>query len=575
MAVFKIASTDIGYDVGQLSSFPEAIDTKEDLYIASNNAVTTLKQSLTYGGKIIFVEDNSRFPPSGILRIGPPPGQRGSAELVYYQTKTVGCFKDLIRGFAGSRQNPWTMGAYVSHGVFAEHHNSVKDAILQLENKIGLEENPDTNSLNGILKKQESRFLSPQARFRAYPTNGTTPLQVAFQNFTNGPVVKYLWDFGDGTTSAEESPVHTYVEEGTYTVKLNVITSLGSQGITTKYNYISANDEIKSPFFYFLVERKSENKVLFPPGGIEEYVIVQYQENRLVDGNVELTTLFNGVQLVHTTLSGIIYSKQANVKTITSISADNPAEITCVSHGFSSGDTIVINGSDSTPSIDAEWQIAVTGPDTFTIPEEVTIAGTEGKAVKRTLVESESDYTAIQKFRTEIDGSIVISDLVDIQLTDTRVVSGVFDQTNSEISLLWFVSEESESFVKAFYAQKKSITDFEDPSTDTDDAIYSTATSEANSGVKPTTLKFIDQTDGKIIKRYWVFDGAGKVIKKISDGTYEEIAVDLEAYLVDDPNEHTIDFIYDEPGEYNPSLMILFENQQLSRAFLTTSIRVS
>jgi PKD repeat protein len=575
MAVFKIASTDIGYDVGQLSSFPEGIDTKEDLYIAANNAVTTLKQSLTYGGKIIFVEDNTRFPPSGILRIGPPPGQRGSAELVYYQTKTAGCFKDLIRGFAGSRQNPWTMGAYVSHGVFAEHHNSVKDAVLQLENKVGLKENPDAASLNGILKKQESRFLSPQARFRAFPTSGTSPLQVTFQNFTNGPVVKYLWDFGDGTTSAEESPVHTYVEEGTYTVKLNVITSLGSQGVTTKYNYISANNDLKSPFFYFLVERKSENEVLFPPTGLEEYTIAQYKENRIVNGNVELKTLFDGVQLIHTTLSGIIYSKTANAKTITSISIDNPTEITCVSHGFSSGDTVVINGSDSTPSIDGEWQITVTGPDTFTIPEEVTVVGTDGRAAKRTLVESESDYTAIQKFRTEMDGSIVVSDLVNLELTDTRVVSGAFDQTTSQIYLLWFLAEESESFIKAFYAQKKSIADIADPSTDTDDAIYSTATSDANTGIKPTTLKFIDQTDGKIIKRYWVFDGTGKVIKKISDGTYEEIPVDMEAYLVDDPNEHTIDFIYDQPGDYSPSLMILFENQQLSRAFLTNSIRVS
>lgn len=575
MAVFKIASTDIGYETGQLSSFPEAVDSRDDLYFAANNAVTTLKQSLTYNGKIIFVEDNSKFPSSGILRIGPPPGQRGSAELIYYQTKTAGCFKDLIRGFAGSRQNPWTMGAYVSHGVFAEHHNSVKDAIIQLETKVGLKDNPDPDSLNGILKKQEARFISPQARFRAFPTSGTTPLQVTFQNFTNGPVVKYLWDFGDGATSAEESPTHTYLEEGVYTIKLNVITSLGSQGITTKFNYIRADNELRNPFFYFLVERTSENQVMFLATGLEEYTIVQYDENRIIDETPQLVTLFSGVDLVHTTLSGTIYWKQANVKTITSISADDPTEITCVSHGFSSGDTVVINGSDSSPLVDGEWQITVTGTDTFTIPEQVIVAGSDGKAVKRTLVESENDYTAIQKFKTEMDGTIAVSDLINLELTDTRVVSGVFDTATSEITLLWFCAEEGESFLKTSYAQRKNITDIENPETDTDDVIYSSATSETYPSIKPTTLKFIDQTDGKIIKRYWVFDGAGKVIKKISDGTYEEIPVGIESYLIDDPNEHTINFIYDNPGEYNPSLLILFDNQQLSRAFLTNSIRVS
>ncbi|UCS92129.1 PKD domain-containing protein [Echinicola marina] len=32
----------------------------------------------------------------------------------------------------------------------------------------------------------------------------------------------YLWDFGDGNTSTEENPVHTYDAEGEYTVKLTV-----------------------------------------------------------------------------------------------------------------------------------------------------------------------------------------------------------------------------------------------------------------------------------------------------------------------------------------------------------------
>lgn len=38
----------------------------------------------------------------------------------------------------------------------------------------------------------------------------------------NGDVLTYAWDFGDGTTSVEEKPVHTYIKSGTFTVTLVV-----------------------------------------------------------------------------------------------------------------------------------------------------------------------------------------------------------------------------------------------------------------------------------------------------------------------------------------------------------------
>jgi len=580
MAVFKIASTDLGYETGNLSFFPGAIDLKTDLYIAANNAVTNLKQSLSYNGKIIFVDNNLKFPAKGILRVGPPPGERGAAELIYYDTKSNGVFKDLIRGFAGSRQNPWPMGSYVSHGVFAEHHNSVKDAIIQIETKLGLKDDPDINSLNGILKLQERRFLSPQARFKASVKNGIAPLQVTFQNFTRGPIAKFLWDFGDGATSAEESPTHTYSEEGIYTVKLNVITLLGGQGITTKFNYITVNNKLRTPFFYFLVERKSESEVVFTPEVEGGYTEAQYKEYRIVgnDGEVDLTSLFEETQIIPTSLSGTIYTKSASGKAITSIGTGSETiSITCNSHLFSTGDFIHINATNSTPPIDGIWQANITGPNDFTIDLNgsltVTAAGSEGVAVKKTLTEDEGDYQAIQKFKTDITGDILVTDIVDLAIEDTRVLNGELD--NNLIRLLWYAETESESFISVSYAQKKTISDIDDPSSDTDDVIYSISTSETNGFVKPTVVKFIDQTDGEILQRYWVFDGLGKVRKKNSDGTYSEVVAGPDSYLVDDPNDHTIDFIYQNPGEYNPSLLILFSDQRVSRTFLTNSIRVS
>lgn len=350
MVIQRVSSLDLGYQTGDLSVYPQAKDTKDQLYTAKNNAETKLKQTLTYSGKVIIVEDNTNFPDKGLLRIGPPPGKPGEAELIYYDKKTKGIFQDLIRAFAGSKQNLWQAGSWVTNAVMAEHHNAIKDAIIQIEKNLGLKKFPDKDSLNGILVAQETRFLAPRPLFRAYPTKGAPPLRVRFQNFSTGPLVRFLWDFGDGTNSVEKHPIHTYQNEGIYTVKLSVITSLGAQGIANKDNYITVDEEEKQPFFY---------------------------------------------------------------------------------------------------------------------------------------------VTPLQ---------------------------GVSKETANKL------------------------------------------------GGSATTFTFVDQTDGQISQRYWIFDGAGTHKGQVVEGS------SLPEY---DPNIHTTTFVYDKPGEYEPSVLILFESQKLKRAYLRNKITVT
>jgi hypothetical protein len=63
---------------------------------------------------------------------------------------------------------------------------------------------------------------------------------------------------------------------------------------------------------------------------------------------------------------------------ITAVSLGSPTFITSPSHGLSSGQTISISGSNSTPSIDGVYEITYIDPNTFTIPVAVSIAGTSG-----------------------------------------------------------------------------------------------------------------------------------------------------------------------------------------------------
>ena len=59
----------------------------------------------------------------------------------------------------------------------------------------------------------------PVADFNANPTSGYAPLSVQFTDLSQYATSR-SWDFGDGTASIEQNPMHTYSAAGTYTVNL-------------------------------------------------------------------------------------------------------------------------------------------------------------------------------------------------------------------------------------------------------------------------------------------------------------------------------------------------------------------
>ncbi|ACL16795.1 PKD domain-containing protein [Methanosphaerula palustris] len=61
----------------------------------------------------------------------------------------------------------------------------------------------------------------PVAAFTANATSGRTPFTVQFTD-QSSDANGYQWQFGDGTTSTEQNPIHTYTSPGTYTVMLTV-----------------------------------------------------------------------------------------------------------------------------------------------------------------------------------------------------------------------------------------------------------------------------------------------------------------------------------------------------------------
>jgi hypothetical protein len=61
-----------------------------------------------------------------------------------------------------------------------------------------------------------------KADFSADLKSGSAPLTVQFEDWSFGEPDSWSWDFGDGGSSTQQNPIHTYRNPGTYTVFLTV-----------------------------------------------------------------------------------------------------------------------------------------------------------------------------------------------------------------------------------------------------------------------------------------------------------------------------------------------------------------
>ena len=73
-----------------------------------------------------------------------------------------------------------------------------------------------------ILFLQGLANVPPTPAFAHAPATGRAPLEVQFAERSSAGAKTWDWDFGDGTSSTQANPRHTYVEPGAYTVSLTV-----------------------------------------------------------------------------------------------------------------------------------------------------------------------------------------------------------------------------------------------------------------------------------------------------------------------------------------------------------------
>jgi len=172
------------------------------------------------------------------IRIQPPSAnitqlpQEGCAPFEWTFTSNAnssepitGYFWDFGDGTTSTEENP-------TH-VFAQGTYSIK---LIVTTASGCS---DTTMVTDGIKAGNK----PQTAFDATPLDACAFIPVNFSDNTPAPVDRWLWDFGDGSTSTTQNPIHTYTDTGFHHITL-ITWNNGCSDTLEKLNYVHINPPI-------------------------------------------------------------------------------------------------------------------------------------------------------------------------------------------------------------------------------------------------------------------------------------------------------------------------------------------
>ncbi len=118
-------------------NFPDGFDDDQSLYIAVNNLRTRLTASITAGVDTIPVVTTAGFPATGFVSI--LTGEDiTKTEAITYSGISSTAFLNAGRGADGTTAFEHISNDSVDLTIVADHHNSLKDAIFELEKYVGV-----------------------------------------------------------------------------------------------------------------------------------------------------------------------------------------------------------------------------------------------------------------------------------------------------------------------------------------------------------------------------------------------------------------------------------------------------
>ena len=158
-------------------------------------------------------------------------------------TPTVGCAPMLVQFTSTSTGNPtsyqWNLGNSATSVLPSPSTTYTTPGTYTVTLTV--------SNANGSNTKTVTNYITvlgnPVVNFTVNDTAGCPPQSVVFTNasdpVTPGPAT-YSWSFGDGNTSTQQNPSHTFPYPGFYNITLSVTNSGGCVTSVTKPNYVHA-----------------------------------------------------------------------------------------------------------------------------------------------------------------------------------------------------------------------------------------------------------------------------------------------------------------------------------------------
>jgi gliding motility-associated-like protein len=220
-------------------------------YFGNNSSFTTAAESLyyaypaggTYSPKLVVTDANGcRDSLTKINHI-----RVGGANVDFSGTPLVGClpftatFTDLSTpngGFAITNR-VWD---FVYGGPQSTTNTTISYTYIYGGNwPVKLVVTDANGCKDSLIKNNYVIATKPVAQFSTADTNICVGQTVQMYNNSGGASFTCLWHWGDGTTSTQLTPSHTYTTAGTYTVKLVVTDMYGCTDSNTKIAYVKVN----------------------------------------------------------------------------------------------------------------------------------------------------------------------------------------------------------------------------------------------------------------------------------------------------------------------------------------------
>ena len=119
--------------------FPTALDGVVSLFEVNNRAYTTLSADINNSVLAIPLTDSTVFPATGVVTLTDSLTAPTKHEEIIYTANAANSLTVPVggRGAFGSTAQNWSGTVYVRMRMIAEHHEVVRDAVIQLETKLG------------------------------------------------------------------------------------------------------------------------------------------------------------------------------------------------------------------------------------------------------------------------------------------------------------------------------------------------------------------------------------------------------------------------------------------------------